>query len=585
MKRTKIVCTIGPSTDAPGVLENMLKAGMNVARFNFSHGSYDEHTKRMNAVREASKNTGIPVALMLDTKGPEIRLGLFKNGKVMLEAGKQFILTMRDVEGDETISSVNHKGLVDDVKVGCQILLSDGLVTLTVDKIEGTEIYTTIQNSGPMSDRKRVAVPGVPLSLPPVSDSDKEDLRFGCKMGVDYVAASFMQRGSDVVAIRRILEEEGTDIKIISKIENEEGLNNLDDILRMSDGLMVARGDLGVEIPAEEVPVLQKMMISKCNKACKPVITATQMLESMTQNPRPTRAEASDVANAILDGTDAVMLSGETAGGKYPVEAVQTMARIAEVTECSALYCNIDHAVALTAGEDVQTTDAISQATVTVAKSLGAAAVITCTESGKTAMSIARNRPTAPIIAVTPHDETIRRVQLYWGVQAVKSAPYANSDEMVHSAISSSLAEGKIESGDLVVITAGVPSGASGTTNMVRVHVVGKAILKGNGVGKGSATGRICFAYDAAKAKANFRDGDILVVRSLEPEIMPLAKTASAIIAVEDGFTSATAIAGINFGIPVVLGVNAPETKLKDGDVVTVDGSRGKVFEGIANAR
>jgi len=582
MKRTKIVCTIGPSTDAPGVLERMLESGMNVARFNFSHGSYDEHTKRMNAVREASKKTGIPVALMLDTKGPEIRLGLFKAGKVMLEAGKPFTLTMRDVEGDETICSVNHKGLVDDVKVGCNILLSDGLVTLHVDKIEGTEIYTTILNSGPMSDRKRVAVPGVPLSLPPVSESDKADLRFGCQMGVDYVAASFMQRGSDVVAIRRILEEEGTNIKIISKIENEEGLNNLDDILRMSDGLMVARGDLGVEIPAEEVPVLQKMMISKCNKACKPVITATQMLESMTQNPRPTRAEASDVANAILDGTDAVMLSGETAGGKYPVEAVQTMARIAEVTEHSTLYCNIDHELDL---DEVQTTDAISNATVTVAKSLGAAAVITCTESGKTAMSIARNRPNARILAVTPHEETIRRVQLYWGVEAVKSAPHANSDEMVQSAISASLVEGRIESGDLVVITAGVPSGSSGTTNMIRVHVVGKAIIKGNGIGKGAATGRVCMALDVAGAQDKFRAGDILVVRSLEPELMGLAKMASAIIAVEDGYTSATAIAGINFGIPVVLGADRPEAVLKDGDVVTVDGSRGKVFEGIANAR
>lgn len=582
MKKTKIVCTIGPSTDAPGVLEHMLEAGMNVARFNFSHGSYEEHTKRMNAVREASRKTGIPVALMLDTKGPEIRLGHFKEGKVMLEAGQPFILTMRDIEGDATICSVNHKGLVDDVTVGCQILLSDGLVTLNVDKIEGTEIYTTIQNSGPMSDRKRVAVPGVPLSLPPVSENDMADLRFGCQQGVDYVAASFMQRGSDVVAIRRILEEEGKDIKIISKIENEEGINNLDDILRMSDGLMVARGDLGVEIPAEEVPVLQKMMISKCNKASKPVITATQMLESMTSNPRPTRAEASDVANAILDGTDAVMLSGETAGGKYPVEAVQTMARIAEVTEHSTLYCNMEHPFV---ADVVQTTEAISAATVTVAKNLDASAIITCTETGKTAMSISRNRPLAKILAVTPHEETVRRVQLYWGVEAVKGMGHANSDEMVHSAISASLAENHIESGDLVVITAGVPSGTAGTTNMIRVHVVGQAVLAGNGVGKGAATGRVCIAYEAAKAQATFRDGDILVVRTLEADLMPFAKRASAIIAAEDGFTSAAAIAGINFGIPVVLGVSNAEQTIKDGEVVTVDGSRGKVFEGIANAR
>ncbi len=581
-KKTKIVCTIGPSADKPGVLEAMLKAGMNVARFNFSHGSYDEHAKRIAAVREASKATGIPVALMLDTKGPEIRLGLFKEGKVMLEAGKPFTLTTRDIEGDATICSVNHKGLTDDVKAGCQILLSDGLVTLNVEKVEGTEIYTTIQNSGVMSDRKRVAVPGVPLSLPPVSESDKNDLRFGCAQGVDYVAASFMQRGTDVVAIRRVLEEEGADIKIISKIENEEGLTNLDDILKMSDGLMVARGDLGVEIPAEEVPVLQKMMIGKCNRAAKPVITATQMLESMTQNPRPTRAEASDVANAILDGTDAVMLSGETAGGKYPVEAVQTMARIAEVTEHSALYCNMDHTVKV---ETAQTTDAISAATVNVAATLDAAAIITCTETGKTAMSISRNRPDAKIVAVTPHAATLRRMQLYWGVQAVLGGSHDNSDEMVHSAISSSLAQGAIESGDLVVITAGVPSGAAGTTNMIRVHVVGQAVLSGNGIGKAAATGRVCLAYDAAYALSNFRDGDVLVVRTLEADLMPLAQRASAIITGEDGYTSAAAIAGLNFGIPVVMGVTGADAVLTNGEVITVDGARGKVYSGIANAR
>lgn len=324
------------------------------------------------------------------------------------------------------------------------------------------------------------------------------------------------------------------------------------------------------------------MMISKCNKASKPVITATQMLESMTSNPRPTRAEASDVANAILDGTDAVMLSGETAGGKYPVEAVQTMARIAEVTEHSTLYCNMEHPFV---ADVVQTTEAISAATVTVAKNLDASAIITCTETGKTAMSISRNRPLAKILAVTPHEETVRRVQLYWGVEAVKGMGHANSDEMVHSAISASLAENHIESGDLVVITAGVPSGTAGTTNMIRVHVVGQAVLAGNGVGKGAATGRVCIAYEAAKAQATFRDGDILVVRTLEADLMPFAKRASAIIAAEDGFTSAAAIAGINFGIPVVLGVSNAEQTIKDGEVVTVDGSRGKVFEGIANAR
>lgn len=340
MKRTKIVCTMGPGTDKPGTIERLLNAGMNVARFNFSHGNHEEQAERMQMVRDASLITGKPVALMLDTKGPEVRLGLFKEGKVLLEEGQEFTLTTRNVEGTEEISSVNHEGLVNDVSVGDQILLADGLVKLNVLEVKGQDILTRVVNTGEIGNRKRVAVPGVALSLPPVSEQDEKDLRFGCQQGVDFVAASFMQRGQDVVAIRRIFEEEGADIKIISKIENAEGLKNLDDILEMSDGLMVARGDLGVEIPAEEVPVLQKMMIEKCNRAGKPVITATQMLESMIQNPRPTRAEASDVANAILDGTDAIMLSGETANGAYPVEAVETMTRIAEVTEAAKIYNN-----------------------------------------------------------------------------------------------------------------------------------------------------------------------------------------------------------------------------------------------------
>lgn len=576
-KKTKIVCTMGPSTDSLEMVESLLRAGMNVARFNFSHGSHEEQAKRMELVRLASTRTGIPVALMLDTKGPEIRLGLFKEGKVCLEEGQAFTLTTRDVEGTKEICSVNHAGLPEDVKEAKQILLSDGLVTLRIDSIEGTEIHTTVMNTGMMSNRKRVAVPGVSLSLPPVSEQDEKDLVFGCEMGVDYVAASFMQRASDVVAIRRILESKGADIRIISKIENEEGLNNLDDILEVSDGLMVARGDLGVEIPAEEVPVLQKMMIQKCNAASKPVITATQMLESMVTNPRPTRAEASDVANAILDGTDAVMLSGETAGGDYPLEAVTTMARIAKVTETSDLYVNSNHTVPL---EEAKTTDAICSATVEVGRSLGAGAIITCTESGITAMSISRHRPNCQIIAVTPHEHAVRRMQLYWGVTPIQGPSHSNSDEMVHCAMSAALGEGLIQSGDLVVVTAGVPSGLSGTTNMIRVHVTGNVLIKGRGVGKLSVTGPI----HHADSTESMTDGSILVVRDLEPEYMELAKRAGAIITAEEGYTSTAAIAGIQFGIPVILGAHE-QSQLTNGQVVTVDGIRGNVYEGIANAR
>lgn len=582
MKRTKIVCTVGPGTDKPGILENMMRAGMNVARFNFSHGTHDEQLERMQMVRDAAMVVNKPIALMLDTKGPEVRLGLFKDGKVFLKAGQNFTLTTDDVEGSVEISSVNHKGLVKDVSVGDVILLADGLVTLHIDKIEGNNIITTVVNSGEIGNRKRVAVPGVALSLPPVSEQDEEDLRFGCRQGIDFVAASFMQRGKDVVAIRRILESEQKDVKIIAKIENAEGVKNIDEILDVADGLMVARGDLGVEIPAEEVPVLQKMMIEKCNHLGKPVITATQMLESMIQNPRPTRAEASDVANAILDGTDAIMLSGETANGAYPVEAVETMTRIAEVTEQSVIY---DHQSRTQGGDDLTTTDAVCLASVRIARDLRAAAILTCTESGHTAISVARHRPNCKIIAVTPHDETIRRMQLCWGVQAIKGQAIINSDEMVKQAIAAALGAGVIESGDLVVVTAGVPSGSTGTTNMIRVHIAGQVLLSGNGILRKSVTGNVFIAANHKGDYESFKSGDILVVGTMEPDLMSVAKRAGGIIAVEDGYTSDSAIAGITYGIPVILGAKMAHEVLLEGQEVTIDGERGKVFAGIANAR
>mgnify|MGYP000547531639 FL=1 len=582
MKRTKIVCTVGPGTDKFGILEDMMRAGMNVARFNFSHGSHEEQAERMQMVRDAAMIVNKPIALLLDTKGPEVRLGLFKEGKVFLEAGQQFTLTTDDVEGTKELSSVNYKGLTGDVSVGDKVLLADGLVTLIIDAIEGNNIVTTVQNSGEIGNRKRVAVPDVALSLPPVSEQDEADLRFGCQQGVDFVAASFMQRGKDIVAIRRILESEKKDIKIIAKIENAEGVKNIDEILEVADGLMVARGDLGVEIPAEEVPVLQKMMIEKCNDLGKPVITATQMLESMIQNPRPTRAEASDVANAILDGTDAIMLSGETANGSYPVEAVATMTRIAEVTEKAAIYDSYSRA---REDEEMTTTSAVCLASVRVAQNLGATAILTCTESGHTALSVARHRPDCKIIAVTPHEETIRRMQLCWGVEAIKGHEIINSDEMVKQAITGALGTGAIESGDLVVVTAGVPSGATGTTNMIRVHIAGRVLLSGNGILRKSVTGNV---YIAANHKGNyesFKDGDILVVGTMEPELMAIAKRAGGIIAVEDGYTSDSAIAGITYGIPVILGAKNAHEVLLEGQEVTIDGERGKVFAGIANAR
>ncbi len=582
LKRTKVVCTIGPSTDKEGVLEKMLQAGMNVARFNFSHGSHEEQAKRIAMVRAASEKTGIPVALLLDTKGPEMRLGTFETGKIELKAGQRFVLTARDIVGNDQEVSVSYKGLPKEVFPGNQILLSDGLVKLLVTSIEGEDIITEVLNNGPMSDRKRVAVPGIALNLPPVSEQDKADILFGISQEMDYIAASFMQRGSDVVAIRKILEENNSPIKIISKIESEEGVRNLEDILAMSDGLMVARGDLGVEVPAEEVPMIQKKMIRRCNELGKPVITATQMLESMMDNPRPTRAETSDVANAILDGTDAVMLSGETAGGKYPVQAVETMSRVALYTESQIV--NAEKGNGLHANCAV-TTEAISSATVNIASCLNAAAIISSTESGRTARTISKYRPSCPIIAVTPNEHVIRRCLLYWGVYPVKGCATTNSDEMVKQAVMATLDAGYIEHGNLVVITAGVPVRVEGTTNLIRVHVVGDAMLKGQGIGQLSATGRVCVASSIEKLEAEFQDGDILVVRDMEPEYAPFAKRAGGLVSEEGGFTCTTAIMGLTLGIPTLVGAVKAAEICKDGEIVTVDGSRNLVYKGCIDAK
>ncbi|MCX7780793.1 MAG: pyruvate kinase [Negativicutes bacterium] len=577
-KKTKIVCTVGPSTDKPGVLEQMLHAGMNVARFNFSHGTHEDHAKRIAMVRAAAAKVGRPVALMLDNKGPEMRLGKFAEGKVMLTAGDKFTLTARDILGTQQEVSVNHKLLPQEVQPGNIILLSDGLISLKVEAIDGDDIITTILNSGEISNNKRVAAPGVAVSLPPLSEQDVKDILFGIEQKMDFIAASFVQRAADILAIRKILEEADYQMDIIAKIENAEGVKNIDEILKVADGLMVARGDLGVEVPAEEVPLMQKIMIQKCNKAGKPVITATQMLESMLSNPRPTRAEASDIANAIFDGTDAIMLSGETASGKYPVEAVETMARIALRTEAALNYSDI----LLQKGmlSQATTTSAISHATVQIAHELGADAIITATESGYTARMVSKYRPQATIAAVTPHEKTLRRMLLLWGVVPVRGKSSRNTDEMVNLSVTSSIAAGIVKDGDLVVITAGVPVGMSGTTNMIRVHVVGNILLKGAGVGQKSATGTVSIVSSLKDIKTKFTPGDILVVNSIDEETAQYAVKASAIIAEEGGLTSHAAIIGVSYGIPVVVGVDGATERLTDGAVVTVDAARGLIYQG-----
>lgn len=581
LKKTKIVCTLGPSSNTPEIIEKMIKAGMNVARFNFSHGSHEEHKQRIDMVRAASQKLGIPVALLLDTKGPEIRLGKFKNGSIMMEAGKDFTLTARDIEGDETIASMNYKELPQDVKAGDHILLSDGLVNLEVVSVEGEDIHTKILNSGKMSDRKRVAVPGIAINLPAVSETDAADIEFGCRMNMDWIAASFIQRGKDVLTIRKILEKHDSHMKIISKIECQAAVNNIDDIIKMSDGIMVARGDLGVEVPAEEVPMLQKVLIHKCQAAGKPVITATQMLESMCNNPRPTRAETSDVANAILDGTDAIMLSGETAGGLYPVEAVETMARVATFTESNFTpksYEDVD-------AESATTTESIGKAVVKIAKDLHAAAIIASTERGGTAQMISKFRPACPIVAVSPHEAIVRRLQLNWGVQAVTGKEANDTDAVVDNAIFAALDNDLIKAGDLVVLTAGVPVAKAGSTNMIRVQVVGDVLLRGTGIGRNSAIGKVCVAESKEDLEKNFSDGCILVLRSARADFVDYMKRASAIVSEEVGLTSESAIVAITLGIPTVVGAAHAVDTLENGEIVTVDASRGTIFRGEANAR
>ena len=581
LKKTKIVCTLGPSSNTPEIIEKMIKAGMNVARFNFSHGSHEEHKQRIDMVRAASQKLGIPVALLLDTKGPEIRLGKFKNGSIMMEAGKDFTLTARDIEGDETIASMNYKELPQDVKAGDHILLSDGLVNLEVVSVDGEDIHTKILNSGKMSDRKRVAVPGIAINLPAVSETDATDIEFGCRMNMDWIAASFIQRGKDVLTIRKILEKHDSHMKIISKIECQAAVNNIDDIIKMSDGIMVARGDLGVEVPAEEVPMLQKVLIHKCQAAGKPVITATQMLESMCNNPRPTRAETSDVANAILDGTDAIMLSGETAGGLYPVEAVETMARVATFTESNFApksYEDVD-------AESTTTTESIGKAVVKIAKDLHAAAIIASTERGGTAQMISKFRPACPIVAVSPHEAIVRRLQLNWGVQAVTGKEANDTDAVVDNAIFAALDNDLIKAGDLVVLTAGVPVAKAGSTNMIRVQVVGDVLLRGTGIGRNSAIGKVCVAESKEDLEKNFSDGCILVLRSARADFVDYMKRASAIVSEEVGLTSESAIVAITLGIPTVVGAAHAVDTLENGEIVTVDASRGTIFRGEANAR
>lgn len=467
MRKTKIICTIGPASESEERLRELMLAGMNVARFNFSHGSHEEHKAKFDRVIKVSSELKLPVATLLDTKGPEIRLKDIEGGKTELVSGQKFILTTEEILGNNEKVTITYKGLKDDINVGTTILIDDGLIEMVVDEINETDIICSVVNGGPISNHKGVNIPGAALSMPYISDVDRSDIMFGCDMDFDFLAASFVRCKEDILEVRKIIEGHGSHMKIIAKIENTQGIKNLDEILEAADGIMVARGDMGVEIPMEEVPIVQKQMIKKAEALGKHVITATQMLESMIKNPRPTRAEATDIANAIYDGTTAIMLSGESAAGLYPVEAVKTMAKIAERTEQ-----DIDYNSRLRRRKDIDnidTTTAISHATCTTAMDLKAAAIITVTISGFTAGMIARYKPSCPIIACSVSPRTCRQLNLAWGVTPIWIARESTAEDLFDEAVHAVEKEGYIKKGDKVVLTAGVPLGVSGRTNMIRV--------------------------------------------------------------------------------------------------------------------
>lgn len=580
MRKTKIVCTMGPSTADDNVLRELMKSGMNVARQNFSHGDHESHKKVFEQVKRIREELGLPVASLLDTKGPEVRVKLFKNGKAELKNGASFVLTTREVEGTEKEVSITYKNLAGDISIGTDILADDGLIEMKVTDIkhsdDGDDIICTVIHGGFLSNNKSCNFPGIKLSMPYVSERDRSDILFGIETGFDFIAASFVSSDADILEIRKILEENGgKDIKIIAKIENQDGVDHIDDILRVSDGIMVARGDMGVEIPFEQIPRIQKMLIVKGYNAGKQVITATQMLESMIKNPRPTRAETTDVANAIYDGTSAIMLSGETAAGLYPVEAVQTMARIAETTENNINYAKRFHLREVDTNENV--TNAISHATVTTALDLRAKAILTVTKTGSTAKMLSKYRPNRPILSCTTSEKTWRQLNLSWGVVPLMSRLMTNTDDLFNHAVDCAVEAGYLESGDLVVITAGVPLGISGTTNLMKVHVVGDVLVSGHGITDKAVTSTVCVAKTAEEALKNFVNGDILVIPETSNTLMRLLRSASGIITENGDKDSHAAVVGLTLDIPVIVGAENATEILKNGTAVSMDAKKGIV--------
>ena len=578
MRKTKIICTLGPSTDKEGVLRDLIANGMNVARFNFSHGSHEEHLGRLEKLKALREELGKPVAALLDTKGPEIRLKDFKNGVENLVAGQTFTLTTRDVEGTNEICSITYKDLPMDVEPNGTIMLDDGLIKLQIQTVNDTDIVCTVLNSGKIKNKKGVNVPGVHLSMPYMSQRDKDDIIFGIQQGYDFIAASFVRTAQDVYDIRNLLNQYDSNIRIIAKIENREGVNNIDSILAAADAVMVARGDLGVEIDFTELPGIQKTIIDRSFSFGKPIVTATQMLDSMIVNPRPTRAEISDVANAIYDGTSAIMLSGETAAGAYPVEALKTMSAIAERTEQEGFHLR-SRTMDSNPGK-ISVSDATAHAACLTARDVNAAAIVTVSESGTTARLLSKYRPQQPIIACVMREQVQRQLSLSWGITPLMMSLAHSTDELIEMSTALAKENGYLHNGELAVVTAGVPVGVYGTTNMIKIHMVGNCLATGVGVGPENndvASGKACVCRTMDEVRAKFKPGMVLVVPSTSNEMLSFVRDAAALVVEEPGLNSHAAIAGKALLKPTVVGAAGATSHIRDGLMVAVDCAHGSV--------
>ncbi|MEC4818267.1 MAG: pyruvate kinase [Scytonema sp. PMC 1069.18] len=577
VRRTKIVATIGPATSSPEMLKAIIEAGATTLRLNFSHGTHADHQRNIRLIRQTAFELNKPVAILQDLQGPKIRLGKFENGSVVVAKGDRFTLTNRPVVGTQDTSCVTYEYLADEVPEGARILLDDGRVEMLVEEVhrEKGDLHCRVTVGGTLSNNKGVNFPGVYLSVKAMTEKDREDLMFGLDQGVDWVALSFVRNPQDMIEIKELISSTGKQVPVIAKIEKHEAIEQMEAVLALCDGVMVARGDLGVELPAEDVPVLQKRLISTANRLGIPIITATQMLDSMVNNPRPTRAEVSDVANAILDGTDAVMLSNETAVGKYPVEAVATMARIAERIEQEEAQT----ATRLLKDSKRSIPNAISQAVGQIAEQLGASAIMTLTQTGATARNVSKFRPQTPILAVTPHVNVARQLQLVWGVKPLLMLELPSTGQTFQAAINVAQERGLLCEGDLVVMTAGTLQGVSGSTDLIKVEVVTAVLGQGIGLGQGSVSGRARVASSGMEV-SNFNPGDILVAPRTSADFVDAIRKAGGIITEEESLTSHAAVIGLRLGVPVIVGVKQATDVIRDGAILTMDIQRGLVFSG-----